>query len=73
MKKAGIAAIPAYPEDRECKAPSTKRTLELFDNIDRHELMTSTGKEPTIFATELSESQSLVLELLGIPEGDYDA
>lgn len=73
MKKAGIEAIPAYPEERECKAPSTKRTLALFDNVERHELMTATGKEPTIFATELSESQRLVLELLGIPEGDYDA
>jgi transposase len=73
MKKAGIDAIPAYPEERECKAPSTRRTLDLFDNVERHELVTATSKEPTIFATELSESQRLVLELLEIPEGDYDA
>lgn len=71
MRKAGLEAIPAYPEDRECKAPSTRRTLELFDNVDRHELTTTTSI--TIFATELSESQRLVLQLLDIPKANYDA
>lgn len=74
MKVAGVSSIPAYPEERECRAPSTRRTLDLFDNVDRHVLNAQTGKgAPTVFATELSGPQKLVIELLGVPARDYKA
>ncbi len=46
--------------------------MDLFDNIDRHVLTTPGGASPTRFATELSEAQELVLQLLQVPDDDYD-
>lgn len=71
MKNNGVESLPLYPEDRKCKAPTTRRVLDYFDNIERHELRTSKSKEPTIFTTELSELQSTILELLQVSEEDY--
>lgn len=72
MKREGIDALQIYPEQRNCKAPTTRRTLHLFDNIERHELTTPNSKSPSVFATELSEAQELVLQLLQISRDDYD-
>lgn len=72
MKREGMESLPVYPEERDCKAPTTRRTLDLFGNIERHELMTPARKSPDVFATELSEAQQLVLQLLSVSEDDYD-
>ncbi len=72
MKGVGMESLPIYPEHRECKAPTTRRTLDLFDNIERHVLTMPGGASPTKFATELSEAQELVLQLLQVPGDDYD-
>ena len=41
MATAGLAGIPAYPELRNCPAPSAARILEIFTGIQRHHLISS--------------------------------
>ncbi len=71
MQREKIASLPLYPEERDCKAPTTRRIIDLFENIQLHELQSSQSSPPLRFATELSELQRLVLRLLSMPESDY--
>ena len=71
MQREGIASLPLYPEERDCKAPTTRRIIDLFENIQLHELQSSQSSPPLRFATELSELQRKVLRLLDIPDSDY--
>ena len=73
MRDNGIDSLPLYPEDRKCKAPTTRRIIDLFENIHLHELRTPRRNSPIRFPTELSTLQRDVLRLLRIPETDYDA
>lgn len=73
MKNERIESLPLYPEERKCKAPTTRRIIDLFENIQRHELESSRSSSPLTFPTELSELQQEVLRLLQVPEADYDA
>jgi len=36
MEARGTKRIPLYPEQRNCKAPSTVRVLQVFDGLQRH-------------------------------------
>jgi transposase len=73
MRESGTDSLPLYPEDRECKAPTTRRIIDLFENIQLHELRTPRRGSPIRFPTELSPLQRTVLRLLRVPETDYDA
>jgi len=73
MHECGIASLPLYPEDRNCRAPTTRRIIDLFENIQQHTLKTSGKAQPATFATELSELQLQILELLRVPKTDYGA
>jgi len=73
MKNERIESLPLYHEDRECKAPTTRRIIDLFENIQVHELSSARAASPLRFATELSELQREVLRLLRVPESDYEA
>jgi transposase len=73
MHECGIDALPIYPEERECKAPTTRRIIDLFDNVQQHRLKTNNKAGPTKFATELSNLQRQILALLHVPTTDYDA
>jgi transposase len=72
MAKERVESLPLYHEERNCKAPTTRRIIDLFENIQRHELLSSRSSSPLTFATELSELQQQVLHLLRVPESDYD-
>jgi transposase len=72
MREAGVDSLPLYPEERDCKAPTTRRIIDLFENIQFHELEVPGKESPTRFATELSPLQREVLRLLDVPESDYD-
>ena len=73
MEREGVASLPLYPESRKCKAPTTRRIIDLFENIQLHELRSSTSTSPQRFVTKLSELQREVLRLLAVPESDYEA
>ena len=70
MNAEGIESLPLYPEERDCKAPTTNRLLEVFDSIQRHELRQG-GVLRQRFEPELSPVQHELLRLLGVPRTAY--
>jgi transposase len=70
MERAKIQSLPLYPEDRACRRPTTRKILDSFDGVQRHEL-TLPGREPEAFVTQLSPLQKQILKLLGIPLKSY--
>lgn len=72
MEKEGTTSLALYPEDRECRRPTARKTIDLFENIQRHELSGAAAAEPARFVTELSAVQKRVLRLLKVPLSDYD-
>ena len=73
MRESGIESLPLYPEERKCKAPTTRRLLDVFENIQFHELTSSGNASPATFATELSDIQHQLLRLLRVPDSDYES
>jgi transposase len=70
MDGAGIESLPLYPEGRACRRPTARRVIELFEEVQRHELRE--GKRPAmVFTTDLTRLQRKVLRLLGMPKA-YD-
>jgi transposase len=65
MARRGIAELPLYPEDRDCKAPSTDRILETFAPLQRH-LLYKAGRVVQRFDPELTDLQRRLVGLLGI-------
>jgi len=70
MKLRSIAELPLYPEQRECRRPTTEQVLRLFSLAQRHRL-TQAGQVVQSFDVELTDLQRQVLSLLGVPETAY--
>jgi len=69
MAKRKIDDLPLYPEGRSCRAPSTRRLFDVFDNILRHELVQTDGSTARL-TTALSPLQEQILRLLNINPAD---
>jgi hypothetical protein len=54
-----------YPEGRACRRPTARRVIDLFEDVQRHELVTK-GQPVVVFTTELTRLQRQVLRLLGM-------
>jgi transposase len=67
LDRAGIESLPLYPEGRACRRPTARRMIELFEEVQRHELSAG-NRRPVVFSTELTRLQRKVLRLLGMPE-----
>ena len=65
MAKANISSLPLYPEERDCRAPSTERILDLFRPLQRHRL-NQNGRLIQVFEPELSSLQRHILQLIGL-------
>lgn len=70
MERDGLQSLPMYPEGRPCRCPTTRRLIDIFDPIQRHEIH-QPRKEPTITVTELTALQRRLLRLLRIPASCY--
>ena len=70
MERAQIESLPLYPEARQCRRPTTRKILDLFDRVQRHEL-TLPGRKPEVMVTALSPLQRQILKLLGIATKSY--
>lgn len=66
MEREKIAELPLYPEQRQCKHPTTEQILRLFSLAERHTLL-SEAHTVQVFYPELTELQRQVLTLLGVP------
>lgn len=70
MSAQGLKGIPLYPELRNCPAPAPARVLEIFDDLQRHHLV-SDGRVVQVFEPTLSDLQLQALDLLGVPASAY--
>jgi len=66
MSREKIDELPLYPEQRQCKHPTTEQILRLFSLAERHTLL-SDGRAVQVFTPELTDLQRQVLTLLGVP------
>jgi transposase len=66
MSREGVESLPLYPEGRACRRPTARRVIDLFDDVQRHELA-ERGRRAVVFTTELSRQQRKILRLLGMP------
>jgi transposase len=71
MRRDDIESLPLYPEDRDCKAPSARRILDVFDNVQRHELVAKGEVSPVVLTTELSPLQKKILNLFEVSTAAY--
>ncbi len=66
MAREGIESLPLYPEGRACRFPTARRVIDLFEEVQRHELRS--GERPAeVFTTELTWLQRRILRLLNMP------
>ena len=70
MERAGLRTLPLYPEGRDCRYPTTRRLIDVFENVQRHRL-DCPGKTSTVMDTELSKLQRRLLKLIGLTAADY--
>jgi transposase len=70
MDGVGIENLPLYPEGRACRRPTARRVIELFEEVQRHELLAGNHR-PVVFSSEMTRLQRKILRLLGMPKA-YD-
>ena len=70
MQREKVKSLPLYPEGRDCRRPTTRKVLDLFAGVQRHEL-SILGEEKEVMVTQLSPLQKQILKLLGISSKVY--
>lgn len=70
MRREEVESLPLYPEGRSCRQPTTRRVLDVFDPVQRHELTEASGS-PEVFVTELLPLHRQILKLLGLSPTSY--
>jgi len=63
MEAHKLEALPLYPENRECRAPTMARLIEVFRSLQRH-ILSKAGETVQRFDPELTELQQQILSLL---------
>ena len=66
MEQSEMESLPLYPEGRPCRRPTARRVIDLFEDVQRHELKAQ-GHPPVVFTTELTRLQRKTLRLLRMP------
>ena len=70
MKICGIDSLPLYPEDRQCRAPSTEAIFLAFQGLQQHRLLRHESIVRT-FPPTLNALQIQILNLLKVPKSLY--
>jgi transposase len=63
MAREGIEALPLYPEGHACRRPTARKVIDLFEDVQRHEL-SAARRGTVVFTTKLSRLQRRILRLL---------
>ena len=71
MEQQGIEAIPLYPEQRPCTAPTCDGILQAFEGLRRTELLDSKGNVLRTFFDPLSAVAKQLLKLLHVSGKAY--
>ncbi len=66
MAREHVESLPLYPEERQCRAPSTERILDLFAPLQGHRLRKH-GNLVQISEPELTKLHRRILTLMRIP------
>lgn len=72
MRREHIDELPIYPEQRQCKRPTTEQVLRLFSLAERHTLVTE-DRPIQVFDPALTDLQRQVLTLLGVSHQAYSS
>jgi transposase len=65
MESEGMESLPLYPEGRACRRPTARKVIDLFEDVQRHEL--SAGRRlAVVFTTKLNRLQRRVPRLLHV-------
>jgi transposase len=70
MKRARLEELPLYPEERTCRRPTAEQIFRLFSLVQRSILLRD-GAETHVFEPELTDLQTQILKLLGVPSRAY--
>ena len=70
MKREHIDELPLYPEQRQCRRPTTEQILRLFSLAERHKLIEG-AHTVQVFDVPLTDLQRQVLTLLGVSEQEF--
>jgi transposase len=73
MKSENIAALPLYPEDRPCKAPTTDQIFRIFEDQRCHTLLGPGNVARKRFHDPLTPLHKKILQLLGLSAASYHA
>ncbi len=73
MVREGIEALPLYPEDRMCKAPTCDGILQAFEGIRKTDLLDRAGTIVKSFCDPLSPVAIHLLKLLHVSRKTYQA
>jgi transposase len=67
MDREMIVSLPLYPEGRKCRRPTTRRLIDVFDEVQSHWL-TIGQRPPLVLTTVLDRLQRRLLRLLGMAQ-----
>jgi transposase len=67
MTRENVDELPLYPEQRQCRRPTTEQILRLFSLAERHKLIEG-AHTVQVFDVPLTDLQRQVLTLLGVSE-----
>jgi hypothetical protein len=70
MQREAIDELPLYPEQRQCRRPTTEQVLRLFSLAQRHRLLHQ-GQTVQTFDADLTDLQRQVLALIAVPAHAY--
>jgi transposase len=62
MVDADLESLPLYPESRPCRAPTTRRVIDVMDSLSRHRLTTPDGKTQDLY-TDPTPIQGQLMKL----------
>ncbi len=71
MQREQIDSLPLYPENRACPHPTILQILRLLDPLERHAIFKD-GQLVQAFPAKISDIQSKVIRLLGMPKNAYE-
>ena len=70
MKQQRLNTLPLYPEGRPCARPTTRKTIDVLENIQRHTIQRR-GADEELMVTDLSPLQRQLLILLNHSPKNY--
>lgn len=70
MKAEKLEMLPLYFEERDCRAPTASRVLEVFDTVQRHQLVDGSTVRQR-FGPDLTALHRDLLRLIGVPDHLY--